>query len=59
MHDLLALPPHLEEGLDADAKKLVNSELLRAQEFARLARNSGRADGALAVIDRLADAVYL
>ena len=59
VHDLLALPPHLEEGLDADAKKLVQSELVRAQEFARLARNSGRADGALAVIGRLADAVYL
>lgn len=59
VHDLLALPPHLEEGLDADAKTLVHSELLRAQEFARLARNSGRPDGALALIDRLADAVYL
>ena len=59
VHDLLALPPHLEEGLDADAKTLVRAELLRAQEFARLARNSGRADGALAVIGQLADAVYL
>ena len=59
VHDLLALPPHLEEGLDADARSLVDSELKRAQEFARLARNSGRVDGALPVIDRLANAAYL
>ena len=45
IHDLLALPPRLEEGLDLDARTLVRSELRRAQEFARLARNSGSSTG--------------
>ena len=58
IHDLLALPPRFEEGLDSDARSIINSELRRAQEFARLARNSGRPDGALAVIDRMASAAY-
>jgi len=59
IHDLLALPPKMEEGLDKDAQSLVRSELQRAQEFARLARNAGRLDGPLALIDRMVDAVYL
>ena len=59
IHDLLALPPSLEDGLDPDARGLVRSELHRAQEFARLARNAGRSDGPLAMIDRMVDAVYL
>ena len=46
IHDLLALPPGMEEGLDPDARGLVRSELRRAQEFARLARNAGRPAGA-------------
>ena len=59
IHDLLALPPGLEERLDPDARGLVRSELRRAQEFASLARNAGRPDGPLATIDRMVDAAYL
>ncbi|MXY25153.1 MAG: DEAD/DEAH box helicase [Acidobacteria bacterium] len=59
IHDLLALPPGLEEGLDPDARLLVRSELRRAQEFARLARNAGRPDGPLATITAMVDAAYL
>ena len=59
IHDLLALPPSMEEGLDPDARALVRSELRRAQEFARLARNAGRPDGPLATIDAMVNAAYL
>ena len=59
IHDLLALPPGMDQGLDPDARALVRSELQRAQEFARLARNAGRPDGPLAMIDRMVDAAYL
>jgi len=59
IHDLLALPPGMDEGLDPDARALVRAELRRAQEFARLARNAGRPDGPLAMIDRMVDAAYL
>jgi superfamily II DNA or RNA helicase len=59
IHDFLALPPGMENGLDPDAKSLVRSELRRAQEFARLAKNAGRPDGPLAVIDKMVDAAYL
>jgi len=59
IHDLLALPPGMDEGFDPDARALVCSELRRAQEFARLARNAGRLDGPLAMIDRMVDAAYL
>ena len=59
IHDLLALPPGMEDGLDPDARGLVRSELRRAQEFARLARNAGRPDGPLTTIDRMVDAAYL
>lgn len=59
IHDLLALPPGMEDGLDPDARALVRSELRRAQEFARLARNAGRPNGPLAMIDKMVDAAYL
>jgi superfamily II DNA or RNA helicase len=59
IHDFLALPPGLDRALDDDAKALVRAELRRAQEFARLARNAGRPDGPLKIIDRLIDAVFL
>ena len=58
VHDLLALPPTMEDNLDPDARALVRSELLRAQEFARLARNAGRPDGPLALIDKMVNAAY-
>ena len=59
IHDLLALPPEMDEKLDPDARALVRSELYRAQEFARLARNAGRPDGPLPIINRMVDAAYL
>jgi superfamily II DNA or RNA helicase len=59
IHDFLALPPTMNEGLDADARSLVRSELRRAQEFASLARNAGKPDGPLAIISKLVSAVYL
>ena len=59
IHDLLALPPETENGFDPDARALVRSELRRAQEFARLARNAGRPDGPLAMLDKMVDAAYL
>ena len=59
IHDLLALPPGMVDGFDPDARALVRSELHRAQEFARLARNAGRPDGPLATIDKMVDAAFL
>ena len=59
IHDLLALPLGMEEGLDPDARSLVRSELHRAQEFASLARNAGRPDGPLATIDKMVNAAFL
>lgn len=59
IHDLLALPPKMEDGLDPDSRTLVRSELDRAQEFASLSRNVGRPDGPLAMIDRMVKAAYL
>lgn len=58
IHDFVAVPPGLPE-LDEEAGALVKSELLRVQEFARLARNAGRPDGPLEVIDRLVKAAYV
>ena len=58
IHDLLALPPGMEERLDPDAHSLVLSELRRAREFARLARNGGRTDGPLKMIDKMVHALY-
>ena len=59
IHDLLALPPRMEERLDPDARSLVRSELLRTQEFASLARNAGRPDGPLPMINKMVNAAYL
>jgi len=58
IHDLLALPPKMNDDLDLDARKLVQSELRRVQKFAELARNSGSPNGPLAMIDRMVDAAY-
>ena len=57
IHDFIALPPDLEI-IDAEARALVRTELLRVQEFASLARNAGRADGPLEIIDKLVNMVF-
>ena len=56
IHDFIALPPDLEI-LDDEAKTLIRTELLRAQEFASLARNAGRVDGPLEMIYKLVNKV--
>ena len=58
IHDFVALPPSMEH-LDQDSRGLIRSELLRVQEFARLARNAGRSDGPLHIIDELITAAYI
>lgn len=58
IHDFVALPPNLD-NLDSDARAVVRSELVRIQEFAKLARNAGLADGPLSVIDSLVRAAYV
>jgi superfamily II DNA or RNA helicase len=58
IHDFLALPPDLGGPLD-DARKMIKAELRRAQEFASLARNAGRADGPLEVIHQLVRAAHI
>lgn len=58
IHDFIALPPSESAG-DPDARTLVKSELRRAMEFASSARNAGRPDGALPVIQSLMDAALL
>lgn len=58
IHDLVALPPDFNH-VDSDARSLIRSELLRIQEFARLARNAGRSEGPLQTIDKLISAAYI
>jgi superfamily II DNA or RNA helicase len=57
IHDFVALPPP-DMVRDADARKLVEGELRRVQEFARLARNYGAADGPIAVLEELQGIAY-
>jgi superfamily II DNA or RNA helicase len=59
IHDFIALPPDIKNGLDVDTRSLVRSELSRIHEFASLARNAGRADGPLRIIDELVNLAYL
>ena len=58
IHDFVALPPNIHDT-DRDTRNLVQSELQRVQEFAFLARNAGRVDGPLSVIDTLVEAAYM
>jgi superfamily II DNA or RNA helicase len=55
IHDLVALPPEAFDGgsLDADGKKIVNAELDRAWEFARLSRNGARRGGPFEKVEEL------
>lgn len=58
VHDFVALPQDFD-NLDRDARSLVRSELRRVQAFARLARNAGRPDGPLGIIDALVAAAFM
>ena len=58
IHDFIAFPPD-SDTIDGEARTLIRSELLRVQEFASLARNAGRDDGPLKVINELVKATYL
>ncbi len=58
IHDFIALPPYSQD-LDKDSRRLVESELKRVQEFARLARNAGLPGGPLVIIKTLIEAAYL
>lgn len=55
IHDLVALPPGTESGklIDKDAKKIVNSELDRVWEFARLSRNGAETGGPFEAVERM------
>ena len=59
IHDFIAVPPDIKDGLDSDARSLIRSELSRIHEFASLARNAGREDGPLKIIDELVNLAYL
>ena len=50
LHDFLVLPPKIRGPLDPDVRTMVKQELSRIMEFASIARNAGRPDGAAATI---------
>ena len=58
IHDFVALPPTRDAGNPED-RTVMQSELRRVREFASLARNAGRPDGPLRVIDTLVEGAYL
>jgi len=55
IYDLVALPPGATTGetLDKDAKKIVNSELDRVWEFARLSQNAASKGGPFDAVEKL------
>lgn len=55
IHDLVALPPSSETAkiIDKDAKKIVNSELDRVWEFARLSRNGAVTGGPFEAVEKM------
>jgi superfamily II DNA or RNA helicase len=53
IHDFLVLPPTLNDLSDIDARNLIKQELRRVMEFASIARNAGKPDGAAATIDKV------
>lgn len=59
IHDFVAVPRRMDRLVDRRGRQLVRSELLRVQEFARLARNADQPDGPQQVIDDLVEAAYL
>lgn len=52
IHDFLVMPPS-GSGVDADERRLVEAELARGDEFARLARNRASAGGPLTLLNEL------
>lgn len=58
IHDFIALPPNMDDKLDDDAKKLIKFELTRIKEFAALAKNAGKKDGPISIIDKLVEVIY-
>jgi superfamily II DNA or RNA helicase len=52
IHDFLVVPPSGSET-DEDERRMIESELKRCDEFARLARNRASADGPLAVLSEV------
>lgn len=59
IHDFITLPPEVGQSLDRDARQLIKSELRRAQEFARLARNAARPDGPLPFLNKLVNEAFM
>ncbi len=59
IHDMIVLPTNIELGVDSDVRALIRTELFRAQAFARLARNAGRPDGPLSLINKLIRFAYM
>ena len=61
IHDFVALPPEGDyaNSKDLDARALVRAELERVEEFACLARNTGREDGALSMISYLSGLAHV
>ncbi len=57
IHDFVAMPPAEMLG-DEDAKQLARGELKRVQEFARLSRNFGAADGPIAALEKLQEYAF-
>lgn len=58
IHDFVAMPPQSLVN-DPDARQLVQGELKRVEEFARLARNYGAIDGPLAALKEMQSMVYV
>ena len=55
IHDLVALPPFDNNSgrMDSDERKIINAELDRVWEFARLSRNAATSDGPFAKVEQL------
>lgn len=55
IHDFVALPPsgELNSALDGDAKKIINSELDRVWEFARLSMNAAATGGPFEAVEEM------
>lgn len=59
IHDFIALPAIALGEVDDDSRAMLKSELRRMQEFARLARNAGSADGSLSLIHQMVTATLM